>query len=247
MVKVKDKDVDEETGPKKGGLMVGLVNLLEKLNQVAEQGGEVVRTFEIERGKARGGDKPVKGVVGFSIRTMGEGDESVKVEPFGNIRHNEATGESVVDEVREPLVDVFDEDQRVLIVAEMPGVEPNDVRVDLEEGTLTLSGERGELRYRKELAVLNASPDKVGEVKGPDATGDEGVLHRWKPKLPDLKGSYAAMLAAASELPRTMVKLSALFVLQTIVLPLFFLWLVVRTGQVALRPSRRTDPIVRVA
>ena len=153
MVKVKDKDVDEETAPKKGGLMVGLVNLLEKLNQVAEQGGEVVRTFEVERGKAPGGDKPVKGVVGFSIRTMGEGDQSFKVEPFGNIRHNEATGESVVDEVREPLVDVFDEDQRVLIVAEMPGVEPNDVRVELEEGTLMLSGERGELRYRKELGV----------------------------------------------------------------------------------------------
>jgi HSP20 family protein len=161
---VKDKDVDEGIGPKKGwgGLMVGLVNLLEKLNQVAEQGGEVVRTFEIERGNAPSRDKPLKGVVGFSIRTMGEGDESVKVEPFGNIRHNEATGESVVDEVREPLVDVFDEDQRLLIVAEMPGVEPNDVRVDLEEGTLTLSAERGELRFRKTLAVPPGLPrDKL--------------------------------------------------------------------------------------
>ncbi len=154
----KDKDVDEAAGPKKGlgGLMIGLANLLEKLNQVAEQGGEVARTFEIERGNTARGDKPVKGVVGFTIRTMGEGGEggeSVKVEPFGNVRHNEVTGESVVDEVREPLVDVFDEDQRLLIVAEMPGVDPNDVRLDLEEGTLTLSGERGELRYRKELAV----------------------------------------------------------------------------------------------
>ena len=151
----KDKDVDEAAGPKKGlgGLMVGLANLLEKLNQVAEQGGEVARTFEIERGDAARGDKPMKGVVGFTIRTMGEGGEAVKVEPFGNVRHDEATGESVVDEVREPLVDVFDEDQRLLIVAEMPGVEPSDVRVALEDVTLTLSGERGELRYRKELAV----------------------------------------------------------------------------------------------
>lgn len=101
--------------------------------------------------------------------------------------------------------------------------------------------------YRKELAVLKASRDKVGEVKGLDAAGDEGMLQRWKPKLPDLKGSYAATLAAASEWPRTMVKLISLFVLQTIVLPLFFLWVVVRTGQVALRPSRRTDQVVRVS
>lgn len=101
--------------------------------------------------------------------------------------------------------------------------------------------------YRKELAVLNASPDKVSEVKGADAAGDENILQRWKPKLPDLKGSYATILAAASEWPRTMVKLIALFVLQTIVLPLVFLWLVVRTGQIALRTPRRTNEVVRVA
>ena len=101
--------------------------------------------------------------------------------------------------------------------------------------------------YRKELAILNTSPDKVGEAKGPDAAGDEGILQRWKPKSPDLKGSYAAILSAASEWPRTMVKLIALFVLQTIVLPLFFLWLVVRMGQVALCPPRRTNDVVRVA
>ncbi len=179
---VKDKDVDEATGPKKGlgGVMVGLANLLEKLNQVAEQGGEIARTFEIERGNAARGDKPLKGVVGFTIRTMGEGDESVKVEPFGNVRRNEATGESVVDEVREPLVDVFDEDQRLLIVAEMPGVESNDVRLDLEEGTLTISAERGELRYRKKLAVPpGLSRDKltlavkngIVQIEAPRAAG----------------------------------------------------------------------------
>ena len=101
--------------------------------------------------------------------------------------------------------------------------------------------------YRKELAILHASPDKIGGVKGPDAIGDEGILQRWKPKLPDIKGSYAALLAAASERPRTMVKLIALFVLQTIVLPLFFLWLVMRTGQVALRPARQKTDFVSVA
>jgi hypothetical protein len=102
--------------------------------------------------------------------------------------------------------------------------------------------------YRKELAVLKASQDKVSEVRGPDAAGDESNLQRWKLKLTDLKVSYAAILAAASEWPRTMVKLIALFVLQTIVLPLFFLWLVVRTGQVALRRSPgRTNEVAKVA
>lgn len=100
--------------------------------------------------------------------------------------------------------------------------------------------------YHKELAVLNASPDKVSEMKGADAGGDESILQRWKVKLPDLKGSYAAILSAASEWLRTMVKLIALFVLQTVILPLAFLWLVVRSGQVAFRPPRRISEVVRV-
>ncbi|NDZ17114.1 hypothetical protein [Variovorax sp. WS11] len=95
--------------------------------------------------------------------------------------------------------------------------------------------------YRKELAVLNASPDKVSGLKGAEPAGNESVLQRWKSKLPDLKGSYEAILAAASEWPRTMVKLIALFTLQTIVLPLVFLWLVVHLGQLAVRAPRRTS------
>ena len=101
--------------------------------------------------------------------------------------------------------------------------------------------------YHKELAVLSASPDKVSEAKATDAAVDENILQRWKLKLPDLKGSYAAILAAASEWPRTMIKLIALFVLQTVVLPLAFLWLVVRTGQVAFRAPSRRNEVVKVA
>lgn len=100
--------------------------------------------------------------------------------------------------------------------------------------------------YAKELAVINASPDKVIGLKGAEPATDESFLQRWKSKLPDLKASYQAVLAAASDWSRTMVKLIALFTLQTVILPLAFLWLVVRLGQVAVRMPRRTNQVSRL-
>ena len=53
----------------------------------------------------------VKGVYGFSVKVgLGDkGDQEIKVEPFGNVRRDESSGETVVQEIREPVVDVFEE------------------------------------------------------------------------------------------------------------------------------------------
>ena len=49
----------------------------------------------------------------------------------------------MVHELREPLVDVFEEENHVLIVAEMPGIEAEDVEVEIQDDILTLSAKRG--------------------------------------------------------------------------------------------------------
>lgn len=41
-----------------------------------------------------------------------------------------------------PAVDIFETDQNVVLKAELPGVDPKDVDVRVEEGTLYLKGER---------------------------------------------------------------------------------------------------------
>jgi HSP20 family protein len=145
---------DEEKREGKGlsGLLSGVNDLLEKLEKLAEAGGEISRSGTFPAGKDEQGGKGPRGVYGFSVKT-GLGGKDFKVEPFGNVRRDRATGRSVVEEVREPLVDVFDEGDRLLIVAEMPGIEPEDVRVDLSGRTLTLSAEHGEHQYRKPIEV----------------------------------------------------------------------------------------------
>jgi len=41
-----------------------------------------------------------------------------------------------------PAVDVFETDQNVVIKAELPGVDPKDVEIRVEDGTLYVKGER---------------------------------------------------------------------------------------------------------
>ncbi len=147
----KRKDSSESTGGAGsqegfGGVLKGLADLVEKLGDLAEKGGELRKAGEI------GKEDVLKGVYGLSVK-VGLGGEGIKVEPFGNIRKDRSTGRSVVQEVREPMVDVFDESDHVLVVAEMPGIGPDDVRLDVKDDVLTITGERSDLKYRKEILL----------------------------------------------------------------------------------------------
>ena len=58
-----------------------------------------------------------------------------------------------------PAVDMFDDDDRIVIKAELPGMDKKDISVDVENRVLTLSGERNydsevkeENYYRRERA-----------------------------------------------------------------------------------------------
>jgi HSP20 family protein len=58
-----------------------------------------------------------------------------------------------------PAVDVFEKDGKMVIKAELPGLEKKDISVDFKDGVLTLKGERcsenevkEESYYRKEIA-----------------------------------------------------------------------------------------------
>lgn len=90
-----------------------------------------------------------RGVYGVSVR-RGVGGIP-RVQSFGNIRRTERG--PVVDEVREPLVDVFDEDDVLLVIAELPGVEEKDVQIEVHDGLLKLSTTIKGRRYAKELQL----------------------------------------------------------------------------------------------
>jgi HSP20 family protein len=130
-----------------GGIFSGLSDLVGKLNELAETGEELRRTGEIH-----GAGKEVKGIYGFTVK-VGLGGKAPHIESFGNIRKDKKTGEAVVQEIREPAVDLFEEQDHLLIVAEMPGISAKDVQIEVKDDVLTLSAAKGEKKYRKEVLL----------------------------------------------------------------------------------------------
>ena len=130
-----------------GGILKGFGDLVEKLGELAKTGEELSQTGELH-----GPDKEVKGIYGFTVK-VGLGDDRPRVEPFGNIRKDRQSGRTVVQEVREPVVDVFEEEDHVLVLAEMPGVSAEDVKITVEDDLLTITAERGDKKYRKEVLL----------------------------------------------------------------------------------------------
>lgn len=133
-----------------GGLFKGLDQLMGLASKLQEAGGTIAKQGEIDLSHLK---KGMKGVYGFSIRTL-VGGEPV-VETFGNIKKTPKG--PVVEEVREPLVDVFDEEKRILVVSELPGVAEGDIKTELKGDVLNVSAETKDRKYSKEVLL----PSKV--------------------------------------------------------------------------------------
>ena len=81
---------------------------------------------------------------------MGLGGKPV-IEQFGNIKATERG--AVVDEVREPIVDIFDEEEKLVVIAELPGVEERDIHLEVMGDILNLSAEASDRKYSKEILL----------------------------------------------------------------------------------------------
>lgn len=138
-----------------GGLFKGIGNFIDLLSKMTEEGKE-----EYTRsGEVKGSGDKVKGVYGFSVK-IGLGGKPV-IEQFGNIKATEKG--AVVEEIREPIADVFDEGERLVIIAELPGVEEDDIHLEVKGDILELTAEGKDRKYSKE--VLLPSPVKAATME----------------------------------------------------------------------------------
>jgi HSP20 family protein len=129
-----------------GGLFRGLGDLVDLVANMAQEGEELVSKHQEFRIKA--GKEEARAVYGFSVR-MGVGGIP-RVERFGNVRPTEEG--PVVADVREPMVDLFDEETEILVVAEMPGVAEEEICIEVREDILAIES-RGSRRYAKEILL----------------------------------------------------------------------------------------------
>jgi len=119
-------------------------------------------------------------VYGFSISIGPDGKPVIR--EFGNVRPTRF-GPRFVEE-REPLVDVMEEDDEVVVVAELPGVEKEDIDLSCTERELVISVDTEKRKYYKRLEL----PTEV-DPKSAKASYKNGVLEvRLKKARPERKG-----------------------------------------------------------
>ena len=103
---------------------------------------------------------------------------------------------SVVTSQWVPLVDIVEENDKFLILADLPGVDPKDIDVQMEKGILTIRGERRFGRQAESQSFARterrhgsfhrrfALPDSA-DPEGISASGSNGVLEIVIPKRPE--------------------------------------------------------------
>ncbi|MCY0859091.1 MAG: Hsp20/alpha crystallin family protein [Sulfolobaceae archaeon] len=151
-------------------------DIFDYIDDIFEEFEEQMKEFEreFERFTKEGkGEVKTFGpyVYGFRI-TVGP-DGKPKIEEFGNVVRKVGGRERpLISEEREPLVDIIEKDDEIRVIAEMPGVEKDNIKVKVVEGNkLVLQASSEDRKYYKEVELPAEVDDKSAK-----ATYKNGVL-----------------------------------------------------------------------
>ena len=112
-------------------------------------------------------------VYGFSV-SQRPGEEP-EIREFGNVPPEALDGKPMGQQInigeRKPLVDVLETEDSVHVVAEMPGIEKEDIHLDATESTVELKAIHGERKYSEYVEL----PVKIDQDSA-KATYKNGVL-----------------------------------------------------------------------
>ena len=103
------------------GVFQGLGSLIQLAVAIAENAADGLEPdTTASRTGSVGSPKGLHAIYGVSVRVGAHGVPVVA--RFGNVRQD-ASKEPIVDEVREPMIDVLDEGDHYLVIAELPGID----------------------------------------------------------------------------------------------------------------------------
>ena len=138
-----------------GKMLGNLKNIVDLVSNLDEEGIKKGGNINFE-----GNDK-MKGVFGFSVKTAGN---KTSISSFGNKVKDVEDENIVIDKVREPVVDVFDEEGLYTVIAEIPGVEEKDINVSVSSDIVQINAKTGNIEYEKELLLEKAVLNEVEKM-----------------------------------------------------------------------------------
>lgn len=132
------------------GFFKGLGNLINLVSELKEE--------EIKKeGEIKGLPKNMRGTYGFSVRTL-TGKPSIKT--FNHVKRARKVPVAVAEEIREPLTDIFDEGGQIIVIAELPGVSEQEIKLEIKDDILELKALSSKIKYVKEVLL----PVKVASL-----------------------------------------------------------------------------------
>ena len=109
-------------------------------------------------------------VHGYSV-TIGPDGKPV-IREFGNVKPSYAGGgRFALKDEREPLIDVMSSGDEVKVIAELPGVSKEEIKVSATENSVTIQTDTAERKYRKDIDL----PDEVDPASA-KSTYKNGML-----------------------------------------------------------------------
>ena len=124
---------------------------------------------------------------------------------FENAAVGAEDGSNVATSRWTPAVDIREDGERFVIAADIPGVEPGDIEVTMENGVLTLKGERrletqgeGDNGYRRVERAYGSfhrrfTLPETADAEAISASGKHGVLEVVIPKRATLQPKRIAV------------------------------------------------------
>ena len=142
----------------------------EKIFDEMQKMFENINFKELMEDMIRNGTDPNKRFIhGFSVNLGPDGKP--RIQEFGNRPKRTPTGDSMISEEREPLTDIIEGDTDVAITVEIPGVEKENIDLNVTEETLEIKVDAPQRKYHKVVDL----PCGV-KPKSTKATYKNGIL-----------------------------------------------------------------------
>lgn len=92
--------------------------------------------------------------------------------------------------------------------------------------------------FKTAQAAIDATTGEAGRVKSPEPSAVEGKswipsMPSWVPSVADIKDRYNKLYQAIERSTEHVIRLMVVFLLETLILPLLFLWAVIRVARLA--------------
>lgn len=95
--------------------------------------------------------REIKGPIVYGVRITIGPDGRPVIEEFGNVKR--VGRKAVIEDTMEPLVDVIDEKDRVVVVAELPGIDKDKIDIRIKDNKLIIKARDKDRKYYKEIEL----------------------------------------------------------------------------------------------